>query len=909
MTKRSTSPGPEPSQVPKRRKTDAELKELSSVELRELSNQKRGEENEYQRVMKELDRKRDVAKKLIQSKLISHEAFKKSDYHGKACFTNYALKGCFDEWRQAIETFSCLRQVELIYHEFVPRESQVKPYLDIDWAKEQVPGLDPEVVIENVVHAVIYILEEEWGIIVTEKDIYVCSCHRNTKKGYKYSFHLVVTTLVDTLVFNNTTSAKHFARRVSDVLTEQISEYAHIIDLNPYKVNQNFRLLGHHKRDETEPFQVVPGYGLDAESASEATSGVPELLHTLTWFPGERHELYVPEQSDSLINLYAESSNHEFGTFTGEEVTVVDGIVKGLHATAHCVNERDAHNFMQWNYTDKTEPCFVTGLTHDQIGFFVFQKNKDIYAGCHSARCNHENGKKIIQLIGSLNFQTIADQVEPVTLEQTHFKIPYHIIERAVCEENVGICNLFYEMFGRVRRIKSTPGKMSQTYLWNGELWEEDESNVMYLLLSTTVPRVLEDFKRKLTTEDTASQVTLQNDHSEAVVKQVDELVSRLRKMKDNEKLLKAVKAYTNDPKFTICKDVNPGTLSVKNGILDLKTGNVRPACPEDMITKRLEVEYDASADDSLMDQFIWDITSDTNGRRPDLYNYFRWAVGYIIQGQPVHKKFFVLYGPYGNNGKSLFCELLINVLEHYVVPMDQSVVFEAPQKSQGAASPEILHLRHAHVGYIADTSKNNVINDMRMKMFTGGGDKISIRGLYSSPITMELHFVPVIATNHRFKVNANDPAMKNRMVVIPFELSFVNKPTKSFERQGDQNLKEKLLADKQGILKWFIECSVKWYHAGPVPALPNCVVREIDEYYIAMDALKHFESKIVMYSPGSETTLEHLFDLYKRFHESNSKQDRVKGRNIIRDYFKETYKYVDKKFIDMKTNDAELES
>ena len=47
---------------------------------------------------------------------------------------------------------------------------------------------------------------------------------------------------------------------------------------------------------------------------------------------------------------------------------------------------------------------------------------------------------------------------------------------------------------------------------------------------------------------------------------------------------------------FLKVKDIHPGFLSCKNGLVDLKTGSLRPCIPDDNITKSLDISYDVNA-------------------------------------------------------------------------------------------------------------------------------------------------------------------------------------------------------------------------------------------------------------------------------------------------------------------------
>jgi P4 family phage/plasmid primase-like protien len=554
------------------------------------------------------------------------------------------------------------------------------------------------------------------------------------------------------------------------------------------------------------------------------------------------------------------------------------------------MKESDNNGFMQWNYNDKTEPCFVSGEIHDQIGFFVFKQLRDnsLVAGCHSAKCTDENGKKIIIHIGDVpETELDPNDIEKISLNERNFVIPFHILDQAVLEDNVGICTLFREMYCLPQRIKGVQG--DATYLWNGEYWEQDECNTMFLLISKTIPNVLTAFLNRLRQKDDhESVITLQSDNNELKIAKTMYLIDKLQKLSDNSKILKSIRNFIYDKRFLNEIDQLKNHLSLKNGILNLKTGIIRPALPKDLITKRLQIEYNPEADSSEFDVFIKDILSDKNGHRQELYEYFRWLVGYMIQGDPKHKLFIILYGPHGNNGKSIFCDILNVILEFYATPMDYSIIFQTPLKTAGSASPEVMQMKYAHIGITTDTPKLAILNDVQVKQFTGG-DRITGRELYKNQCSFTPHFVPIVASNHRFRINP-EPALKRRTIVIPFELSFVQTPQKDYEKQGDENMKEKLLENKSGILQWFVECSVEYYHNKITPIKPACVEKEIENYFVEMDDVQKFINENIVKQDDStkQVSLEMLFSKYSQFFSDSGIGNTVKQK--AKDEFKKEF-------------------
>ena len=731
-------------------------------------------------------------------------------------------------------------------------------------------------------------MNDSFDTLISNEEIYVSSCHRELEKGFKYSFHIVITTTGHTIAFEGATYCKYFVNLVLNKCidlcdtAEEAAIFKKCIDISPYKVKQNFRLIGHHKGGSDQSvFIPVQKYG---------NPDLGRLPYIITWIPQDIRILPVVEQIDNLMDIY--SNNRQFISFNTEQSEFLETLVRSkCHRSAFVVKDSDANGFMHWNYTDRKERCFASNLEHDQIGFFIYREAHSdmILAGCFSANCTNEHGKKLIIKLGAI--EQPIDTTRPirqVDLNEVYDEAPFHVVDRCIQKSAVGICDIFQFMYCNPPRIVFIPSKdnpKGKMYLWNGMYWEEDDSDFVNFLISKTIPHVLEQYLQRLSQqEDSGSVITYQNESVDLKIKKVVKLIDQLYQLTINERIVKGIKNCTKDRYFESKLDRLTNQLSLKNGILDLKTGELRHPKPQDYITKYLNIEYDPNADSSEFDTFVKSILSDENGERPDLYHYFRCLVGYVLQGNPIHKMLIVFYGPHGYNGKSVFCDILNTLFGHYTAPLDPSVVFVTPKKSAGSATPELVNLDGPHVAIITDTAEGQVLHAGQVKQLTSAGDIVPVRGLFKNQKPVKFRLVPIIASNYTFQVNPKDNAIRQRLHIVPFKLSFIPNPTKPHERLGDPNIKEKLMENKSGIFKWFIECSMHFYFpTGGMPVKPQCVLDEIDDYYIKMDDVLHFLKERTERSTTSTTTIA-LYNEYLRFHDNYKQGEPIKKGIFIRD-------------------------
>jgi len=99
--------------------------------------------------------------------------------------------------------------------------------------------------------------------------------------------------------------------------------------------------------------------------------------------------------------------------------------------------------------------------------------------------------------------------------------------------------------------------------------------------------------------------------------------------------------------------DKNPMTLAVRNGQLDLTTGELAPHCRGDYITKLIDCDYDPSAPRQRWDQFVSEVTC---GER-ELSEFLKRIGGYCLTGSTKEQCLFIFFG-HGANGKSTIIEI-----------------------------------------------------------------------------------------------------------------------------------------------------------------------------------------------------------------------------------------------------------
>jgi putative DNA primase/helicase len=256
--------------------------------------------------------------------------------------------------------------------------------------------------------------------------------------------------------------------------------------------------------------------------------------------------------------------------------------------------------------------------------------------------------------------------------------------------------------------------------------------------------------------------------------------------------------------------DADPWMLSCPNGLVDLRTGEMRAARLEDLVTKRTGAQYVAGAPAPRWRRFIAEVTVGD----VDLEGYLQRTVGYSLTGCTGEQVFFFLYGD-GANGKGTFVKVLQRALGDYAGTLKT----EALMAQYGQAHPtELVPLFGSRFVTANEVPDGRSWNEARLKELTGE-DRLTARRMHENFWTFEPTHKLWISGNCRPRVHGDDFGLWRRVRVIPFEARFA----------VNQNLLKELLTELPGVLAWAVEGSLAWQRDGL--GLPERVRRATADY------------------------------------------------------------------------------
>jgi putative DNA primase/helicase len=290
--------------------------------------------------------------------------------------------------------------------------------------------------------------------------------------------------------------------------------------------------------------------------------------------------------------------------------------------------------------------------------------------------------------------------------------------------------------------------------------------------------------------------------------------------------------------------DGDPWLLNTPGGVIDLRTGNLREAKPQDFMTK-----ITAVAPGGECPTFLAFLNEITDGD-VELQGYLQRALGYSLTGVTSEHALFFNYGK-GANGKGT----LMNTIAHIMGDYHKTAPIETFTVTKHDNHPtELAGLMGARLVTAAETEKGRKWAEARIKQLTGG-DPVSARFMRQDFFEYLPQFKINISGNHKPSLSTVDEAIRRRFNLIPFLVTVA-------EEKRDIDLPEKLKAEASGILQWQIDGCVMWQQQGLAP--PAAVTGATKDYLDSQDLISLWIVDCCEEDRAAQESASMLFASYK---------------------------------------------
>jgi putative DNA primase/helicase len=234
--------------------------------------------------------------------------------------------------------------------------------------------------------------------------------------------------------------------------------------------------------------------------------------------------------------------------------------------------------------------------------------------------------------------------------------------------------------------------------------------------------------------------------------------------------------------------------INVKNGLLDLNSEEVTllPHDKDVFCTTQIPIVYDSEAPCPNFRKFLWTVLK----KDKELRMLVQEIMGYCLSNSVRAHKMFIFVGD-GSNGKSVLCEIM-------------TALAGGIENVSNVALKDFSH--KFALSQIADKTLNiSTENEMDSNLDTqllkaiASGEPIQMEEKFQSPFSYRPYAKLVFAMNNLPYVKDKSYGFERRLVVIPFDMVFVDNPKTENEAERNPDLLDELNKELDGILAFAI--------------------------------------------------------------------------------------------------------
>jgi P4 family phage/plasmid primase-like protien len=309
------------------------------------------------------------------------------------------------------------------------------------------------------------------------------------------------------------------------------------------------------------------------------------------------------------------------------------------------------------------------------------------------------------------------------------------------------------------------------------------------------------------------------------------------------------------------------GMINLKNGIYNIKTGDLRPHSPEYAFRYVLPYDYDPSAECPRFEKFLLEVTKD----RIDIVSVLQEFMGYAVAGGPCYgEKALIMYGE-GANGKSTFMDVLKAMAgsDNY-----SALSLSALQKDTKRYQVDGKLFNIGEETSVTALGKSEVFKTM----VTGG--EIDVKKLYVQDYSFKNKCKLIMACNELPKSSDRSDGLYRRMILVPFDAKFEGKTKDPF-------IREKLYAELPGIFNFAMQGYRRLLENNYQFTDSHSLTESLDEYKMENDNVFLWVKDNL--SKGDSDTWEWKDDIYNSY----KKQMQEDSEYIVnkRVFFKTLYR------------------
>ena len=289
--------------------------------------------------------------------------------------------------------------------------------------------------------------------------------------------------------------------------------------------------------------------------------------------------------------------------------------------------------------------------------------------------------------------------------------------------------------------------------------------------------------------------------------------------------------------------------IGCQKGVIDLKTGNLITPDKSMHITKKMNVEYDATADCLAFKKLLSDMF-DGDKRKIEFLQTF---LGYGLTGLTNHQYFLVFVGP-AASGKSTLVNIINEIMGDYSTSMMASTLFES--KGDSNALYDLATLQDRRMTFAQEAQSGQRLNAALIKALTGE-DEIKARLPYLAPEAFRPKAKVIMVANVRPELDTYDEGLRRRILVLEADRGVTTD-------KMDRDLFKKLRAEKAGILNFLLD-GLKTFQAKGLE-VPASIGKASKGLFQDKDDIQNYLDERTQQDPNRKTLKGDLYDDYRNW-------------------------------------------
>jgi P4 family phage/plasmid primase-like protien len=333
--------------------------------------------------------------------------------------------------------------------------------------------------------------------------------------------------------------------------------------------------------------------------------------------------------------------------------------------------------------------------------------------------------------------------------------------------------------------------------------------------------------------------------------------------------------------------------IACNNGLLDVKTNELREFTEKDYRFQKMTANYDKAAQcpgfmEVLNELFDGDKDAD------DKKHMLQEIMGYLlIPDYTLIKKMFYLWGPKANNGKSTVLDIIQAVMgEAYIdsVPLNKLDGFM------------LKRLAGLHANIVGDQDAAIKVPDGVIKQLVGGRDRITADVKNKEAINFKNYARLIFAVNKLPFSQAKDAGYYTRVAVLVFNNEFVSDPIGG-QKQADPTKIDRIIENElDGILNWMLE-GLQRVLQNKQLTIPSSSIEALDEYKVENNSVLSFVKDKCELGDGIRSNRTAVYEEYCEWCKKNGFKNHVSATNFyktlqsdfpVNDYRDKRGRYID---------------